>query len=505
MPLVTTVSNKKVQRSKTRKIGGKFYEENVDCFYVDGKWNRKDNGIIAFDLQREEYRKIKALVDEGKNPIIIDAQDEDTYDIGYTDEPSELFVPLMGENYSILLYALNEEVAEKAGYHPIKGGFAFIKDEDKLRSAGRPFPRMEYPFKLEYSLKDYKDVEGITALENYFSKLLREIKPTEREQFLSKYFKGHTFGIEYETNKGFLPLRHLYKSAMIPVRDGSIGGNEYVTVPLAAPTGLSLVKSQTDFLTKSTVTNQFCSLHVHIGSISKNYIDMIALYCLCYRIQEEIHELLPPYKRDINFLKSKDKDHARLLKSLDIVYNNTITEKNTEEVDACFGRIWSFLTGGYKIDDKFNPKTGKHPQEGRGKWHWFPRYHWVNFLNIFFGSGTVEFRCYQGTSSFKQVSNWLFICLAIVRYAEAYPYEIISADYKVNLEEIILAYSDNFGTEGEDDPQGMQLADYLLHYIRELKDIHTTDYISDRTNYSDYSHRLQSIEEIKHNELDTLY
>lgn len=512
MGKVKTVSGKSVERNKTRKISGKYYEENVDCFLIDGKWNRKDNGIIAYDLDLKSWRKIKSMVDENKIPLIIGKDDSGDLDIGYTSDRRERFIPLLDftSTDGKTLYALDEDVAIQLGYEENINNSYFHKNAENSGYTGKIGSGEQYPFKLEYNLKDYGKGSLIAEATDFFMEVAApNLVITDREEFMSKFLGTHTFGLEYETSKGFIPPRFMYRWGLMPLRDGSISGTEYVSIPLRGAQGLQAIKAHCEVLNKRTINNEYCSLHLHIGNIKKTPLFAVALYCLCYRLQEELHEMLPPFKRSVHFIKSKDKDHAQLLKSLDIVYNNGIIEPDTGNVtktslDTAFGRIWSFLTGGYEMNETFNPKTGRHPQEGRSKWHWFPRYHWVNFLNLYFGPGTIEFRCHHASSDFIQVSNWFFICIAIVRYSEQYPEQIISGDYKINLEEVLQGFITNFDTEDPSD-DNRDVCNYLLSYVRNVKDIHTANYIANEVSFGSYVNSIEHLCKVDYKEMKELY
>lgn len=56
---------------------------------------------------------------------------------------------------------------------------------------------------------------------------------------IEEYLKDVTFGIEFETSKiKFVPNDILMKYGLIPLRDGSIRGYEYTTIPLTGTEGI---------------------------------------------------------------------------------------------------------------------------------------------------------------------------------------------------------------------------------------------------------------------------
>jgi hypothetical protein len=73
---------------------------------------------------------------------------------------------------------------------------------------------------------------------------------------------------------------------------------------------------------------------------------------------------------------------------------------------------------------------------------------------------TVEFRAHHAILSPDKAINWLFICVAIVRYAEQNSSKLVSnLDKRISLEEILMYYGNNFKTE-----YAKSVSKYLIAY-----------------------------------------
>ena len=98
-------------------------------------------------------------------------------------------------------------------------------------------------------------------------------------------------------------------------------------------------------------------------------------------------------------------------------------------------------------------------------------YHVVNLNNLLFSNTrTLEFRISNASHSFTKVANWLFICIAIVTFAEKYSKEIISRKLKPTLADVLDGYKTSFGWFNFEDSLGSEIAEYLKAYVNFRKD-----------------------------------
>jgi len=97
-----------------------------------------------------------------------------------------------------------------------------------------------YPYSFS---KKYEAIENFKIFEN------KQTVCEHKEFPISKYFK-YTFGLEYETSVGIIPEDICFRDGLIPLRDGSISGNEYSTVVMAGNDGFNLLHQQLKTLRK---------------------------------------------------------------------------------------------------------------------------------------------------------------------------------------------------------------------------------------------------------------
>jgi hypothetical protein len=118
------------------------------------------------------------------------------------------------------------------------------------------------------------------------------------------------------------------------------------------------------------------------------------------------------------------------------MYNVGVNDTTPREI---FNSIFRYLSGGLTRFSKF--PVGTHPMDrsGQHKWEISPRYHWMNLIPLIWGSrGTVEFRCHTPTVESQKVINWLYIIVAILKYARKHANELTS-DTEANLSKVTLS------------------------------------------------------------------
>jgi hypothetical protein len=91
-------------------------------------------------------------------------------------------------------------------------------------------------------------------------------------------------------------------------------------------------------------------------------------------------------------------------------------------------------------------------------------------MNLFFSERkTAEFRLHHNTLNGQKMVNWLFICNAIVRYAEKNAKQILSSGNPIPMDEILNYYADTFPTK-----EGKFLSSYLKAYATDRTKYFTT-------------------------------
>ena len=112
--------------------------------------------------------------------------------------------------------------------------------------------------------------------------------------------KDYTFGIEIETatastNNMITEAKTLNLKDM---PDGSISGREYVTGILKGDYGvLQLKKICTMLQRKAIKIDNKCGIHVHVGNVKLNKIQILALMILGKMVETEVFKMLPESRR----------------------------------------------------------------------------------------------------------------------------------------------------------------------------------------------------------------
>lgn len=341
--------------------------------------------------------------------------------------------------------------------------------------------------KINYNANQGTDV-FTRILESYYITRENNTKLEKKSYDIAKLLNGLTFGIEFETSLGRIREPDLYKHGVIPLRDGSVSGFEYTTIPygysnvnLNETSNQALAKDLTNLkelcseLTKRCEINSNCSMHIHIGGLRKDKLYLLAVYMLCYMIQNEIFEMFPKFKEDSPRYLGTQKNYCNKLHHLDL-FDNCIFDKSSvlkenycNNINEYFNKVFKFLSDGEDIGSKFNRKSLIHPIDQ--KWNRHSRYYWVNLLNsVFSNSRTIEFRLHTATLNFTKTLNWILICSAIVKFANSHTKEIISGQIsKISLNEIIEGYSNNFRDKKETNNNGLFIHKYLNEYINTRK------------------------------------
>lgn len=458
---VRDYSGKLIPRDKARRIDGKYYEEGASCILMpDGQWYRTTTDKIRFDWEKKTWvfakeaeNLIKGLVDDGTLGYF--SQSKQNVVIYYKKDSFERQVRMpIFEQTSVgnessrwnKSYARSADIAEKFGYmESLVDGKFFKKSEmsaSEIANAKVPgTPQNERS--NTYSLDD--DPAGRKAMEeeykNYSPKLSSNIHK------LAKLIP-FTFGLEFESSVGHIPARLRGALGVRPLRDGSINGIEYVTIPLEGAKGINTIKELCTELTKRCLTNNQCSVHVHFGNVRRDKVYILALYQLARHLQDELLGYFP-FTRT-NSIRNDGKVYCKPLEHQGVNLSEVIKAVKREDfqgaVNVEFNKIYSWLNnnrglgeeyerrkerqekmmemGGrtvkaWRLQEKsyhFSTKTRVHSIRGN-KWDRPQRYYWMNLLPTFFGPETIEFRPHEATFSYERTLIWMLTCSAILQYA----------------------------------------------------------------------------------------
>lgn len=492
---VVTYNGESAPLNKCKKIKGLYYEKDKSCFEINGKWYSINSNLIFLDSYENKY-KIKGNLNIKKGVVSIDP-----FTIGYYEFNSfyNCFVYIQGQRYE----CANYQILKEAGFveNINEGTWYDSVNEVKLPKTTlpdyviqnvkntfeivNPNEKKQFQFKDNaYNIEDSREYESIKkAYENFNTPLTKDVKKA------AKLIGNVSFGCELEVTKGMLPSYYLNQLGIYICKDGSINYTpEFVTVPYKGAKGLQSLKNLFIETNKRCETDYRCSLHYHIGNIRTDREFLVAFYKLMVDTQKDLLKMLPFYKTDPNGVK--DKNYCKTLSSK-VLRTDCITHK--DKVNDMYNNLQTFILDSVKPNDKYNRKTKIHPN-GKNKWN-YPRYTIVNFVNMFINNRlTLEFRPHHAVLDPVRSINWLFICIAFIKFAENNSSKILYNTYTIR--DVLNYYKNTFKTT-----YANNVSDYLIAYYEERVSyfrVNQNDIFAEKdyTNY-DYS--------FKHGNLDSIF
>lgn len=240
-----------------------------------------------------------------------------------------------------------------------------------------------------------------------FNGSIKDVPIVEYE--FSKHLK-YSFGLEFETAAGYVPEDDCFALGLIPLRDGSITGVEYSTIPMNGNEGINRLKAQLECLKKNTIFNKECSTHIHFGGFPINKKSIWALYTLwTEKYQYLLEPCIPPYSYNTAAFKANGKNYC----------NTTPSFNNFED-------MYKFYVGKSYLGDLHQA----HPNDvyKKAKWNIKTRYFNCNFINMlcYKGPKTIEFRFLTPTYSFEKLTTFILIFNALLLEAEQLANENLS-------------------------------------------------------------------------------
>lgn len=413
--IVITVQNEKLPISKCKnfnklwyKIGDTKIKDSGDCYLISNKYYRQETGLIVFNYSINEYmikndNLIEGIVEFVNNEPLFGNFEKNTSLPSITLEN--------GMSYYILNYNSienNKEYREHLG----SGNFYHISKMAANKFNSLNIPRQEYKHSLPYDSKGITDKFINIYKENYKGEISPNIKK------YAGMLGDLSFGLEFETTKGFIPDRILNQTGLIPLRDGSISGIEYVTIPLEGAKGLQTVVDLLKPLKERTTFNDTCSLHLHLGNIPRTKEFILAFFKLTCMVQDEIFAMFPIYKK-YNF-RIKNKNYSAPYPTFDLM-SRMDPVINTNNINENFNILYTFLSEGQDFSEvNYDLKNVNfHPRdpEGTQKWNIHTRYFIHNLIPLIFGNKTtVEFRIHTPTYDVNKIIPFILINSILVNY-----------------------------------------------------------------------------------------
>ena len=242
--------------------------------------------------------------------------------------------------------------------------------------------------------------------------------------------KDYSFGVEIETSTASTSSM-ITKAKTLNLKDmpdGSISGREYVTGILKGDYGVLQLKKICTMLQRAAIkVDNKCGIHVHVGNVKLNKVQILALIILGKMVETEMFEMMPKSRRENGYCKTIDISY----------FKKSIEDENYIEAY----RLFASQIGSGNVSSKY--KKGSYHNNGR---YASERYAWLNMLpylftrkehgvstngserninDIDYTDATIEFRSHSATTSYKKIKEWIKICFALTSYAENNAYKVM--------------------------------------------------------------------------------
>lgn len=430
--IVKTVSNEELPISLTKvfnkkyyKIGDVFVQNSGDCYLINDSYYRFETGNVLWDYELKQYVLKNANLIEG----VVNINPQGVVEFGYFTKNiyKNVEIILKGDIHKIT--ALNEEIFKNNFSYREVINSGIFRHISEVRAWNFVYLDKEYfdnssKFNLPYSCDDVlKDAVLIFENNKDFQIDKNILKLVEENPILKQFY----FGYEFETTFGILPPRKLYSNGIIPLRDGSINGLEFATVPLNDAKGIQALKNTLCELTKRTDYDSSCSLHLHLSGFQRSVKNILALYYITCLIQDEFFEMFPLYKK-YNF-KIKNKNYSAPFNKNHLLFHNEV--QNNNDLLNNFEELFNYLSGGVSFKS-FNNDLNlvqRHPSDpnNQQKWNIKARYHIVNMIPLIFGNKkTIEFRIHTPTYDFNKVLFFTLLNMCVLNFTETHADRIVS-------------------------------------------------------------------------------
>ena len=413
---VITIKGEELPISQCRKFNKLYYklgdiniQNSGDCYLINGKCYREETGLIVYNYSIKEY----VILNDNLLQGVVDVVDGNLI-IGYFNNNTK-YSKITDKNgkshwlYNVEIFNNNKEYRE----HLSTGNFYHISTLQAWKFNKIEFPNKNYKYSLPY---DSKGIIG-NNLKNYNENYNPEISQNIKNY--APLLENLSFGLEFETTKGHIPDRVLNQYGLIPLRDGSISGIEYVTVPMEGEKGLQCTADILKELKKRTsYSDETCSLHLHLGNIPRTKEFILAFFKVGMKIQDEMFQMFPLYKKYNYHIKNKN--YSAPLPTFEILsqLDPIIDSRN---IDENFGILYKYLSMGQDFKSVGNNLENvlSHPADPNGNQKWLVkcRYFLYNLVPLIFGNKqTIEFRIHTPTYDVNKILPFIFMNSLIVNF-----------------------------------------------------------------------------------------
>lgn len=364
---IKTVNNVIADKKNCRLVDGKYYligdkniENSGDIYEINKRFIRFETGRLIFNLTTNSYELLSSS--QAIKGIVNIVNNEFVY--GYF-------------NYNVLydnvLYDINN--VKRLVYRNCKIPLTY-RDQNStgyyyhisLMSANE-FLKVKY---ISRELKESFNYDSKNSIETYNKIFEMNYKPEYLNvtSSLDNLLKGLSFGLEFETVSGIIPNYKLNSLPLIPLRDGSIRGLEYATIPLQGKLGIQALIDSVKELKKRTKYDETCSLHLHIGNIPRTKEFILAFYKFYSIFSDEIFSMFPLYKKENYGVKKKNYSKPFDFIKLNSLMDNKIT--NESSLNENFAVLFDYLAESHRFSDYDNnlDNVKVHPRDPNDNAKW---------------------------------------------------------------------------------------------------------------------------------------
>ena len=419
--MVTTIDGSIHPQKNCRRMGGVYYlkgdvnvENSGHCYYFkeSKKYFKYNTGYITYDHNLKRYVLSSGIeVENG----IVGLKDEKPI-FGAFSKPLH-YVPVYAMYEGKLYNCISREVFKDSFVFKeslVDGIYYDRRQCDTMHFYTPSKVKNDYKNSLQYNCSSY-----LNKAVKLYNELNPEVEPSSVVRKENNFFHDYTFGFEFETIRGNIPHDICNKLGLIPLRDGSIGGLEFVTIPLSGERGIKSLIESLEELQKRTSYGDDCSLHLHIGNIPRTEQFLLAFFRLICLVEDELFSMFPIYKRENYGIKKKCYTNPFPLKKTMFLMDQCISSPSA--IKRNFGVLFDYLSMGnsYRHYDYDLMNVTSHPSDpgNNGKWNIKTRYHHINLIPIIFGNKqTIEFRIHTPTYSVDKIINYLILCTSLLEF-----------------------------------------------------------------------------------------
>lgn len=413
---VITIKGEELPISQCRKFNKNYYKigninikNSGDCYVISGKCYREETGLITYNYSVKEYVILNEHLITGVVDII-----EDKLIIGHFNNNMKYSKVIDKNNNTYRLFNADIFINIKEYREQLStGNFYHISKLPAYKVNNISLPSKDYKYNLPYDSKGIIEKNLKNYNENYKPEISKNINN------YASLLGDLTFGLEFETTKGFVPDRVLSQYGLIPLRDGSISGIEYVTVPMQGEKGLQCTVDILKELEKRTeYKDDTCSLHLHLGNLPRTKEFILAFFKVGMKIQDEMFQMFPLYKKYNYHIKNKN--YSAPLPTFEIL-SQLDPDIDSSNIDKNFGILYTYLSMGQDFNSVGNDLNNVlcHPADPNGnqKWNIKFRYFLFNIIPLIFGNKqTIEFRIHTPTYDINKIIPFIFMNASIINF-----------------------------------------------------------------------------------------